>query len=252
MILAAAVAAALAAPSRELLIQRWLRADTTHTVARLRSGPPAARNAAAPDLQALAQTELATPGRYRLAQPVATPKPWWSRIWRWIADRWQKFWNGLFSRVRVGREAAASVGDLLLAIVALILLVTIVRLVRNIQITRAAAANMRTEPLGDAPSPAELYQQACAAANRGDYGAAALVLFAATVALLDNKGAVVASRSATVGDLRRQVRARDTNLVDPFDAVAAPFVQRAYAERPIGEPQWNRARFAYQELLATA
>jgi hypothetical protein len=251
VIFAAAVAVALAAPSRELLIQRWLRADARHTAARLHSGPPAARSAPVPDLQALAQTELATPGRYRLAQPVAAPKPWWSGIWGWITDRWQKFWRGLFSRVSVGKETAASAGDVLLAIVALILLITIVRLVRNIQITRAATANTRAEPLGDVPSPAELYQQACAAASRGDYGAGALLLFAATVVLLDDKGAVVASRSATVGDLRRQLRARDKNLVDPFDAVAAPFVQRAYAERAIGEPQWNRARFAYQELLAT-
>ncbi len=248
MILAAAVAAALAAPPREMLIQRWLRADKTHSVARLYGGTRAA-HAPVPGLSTLAQRELATPGRYRLAPPVATPRPWWSRIWNWIVDRWRQFWHGLFWRVRVGRAAAASIGDLLLAIVALILLITAVRLVRNIQITRAAAASTRSEPLDEAASAAELYARACDSANRGDYGAAALLLFTATVALLDSKGAVVATRSATVGDLRRQLRARGADLVDPFDAVAAAFVEHAYAERAIAQPQWNRARFAYHELL---
>ncbi len=249
MILAAAVAAALAAPSREVLINRWLRANKTHAIGYLHMVPRARANAPVPDLHALAQRELATPGRYRLAQPVATtPKPWWSHIWGWIADRWQTFWHGLFKRVSVGRQTAASLGDVLLAIVALVLLVTIVRLARNIQITRATSSAARSEPLGDALSTAELYKDACDAASRGDYGAAALLLFAATVALLDNKGVVVASRSATVGDLRRQLRASEANLVDPFDAVAAPFVQRAYAERAVAEPQWSRARFAYEKL----
>ncbi len=249
MILAAAVAVALA-PSREALIERWLRANKTHAVGYLHTVPRARENAAVPDLKMLAQRELAPPGRYRLAQSPAPRKPWWSGIWDWIAGRWQQFWHTLFGHVRVGSTTAASIGDVLLAIVALILLITIVRLVRNIQITRAASSGARAEPLRDAPPAAELYRQACDAANRRDYGAAALLLFAATVALLDARGAVVANRSATVGDLRRQLRASDANLVDPFDAVAAPFVQRAYAERAVGEPQWNRARFAYQELAA--
>ncbi len=125
------------------------------------------------------------------------------------------------------------------------------RLVRNIQLTRAASSAAQSEPLGQAPSTSDLYREACAAANRGEHGAAALFLFAATVALLHGRGAVTASRSATVGDLRRQLRVRDANLVGPFDAVAAPFVQRAYAERAIGAPQWDRARFAYEELLSS-
>jgi hypothetical protein len=250
VILAAAVAVALATPSRQELIDRWVRANKTHAVAYLQTVPRSRADAPVPDLNVLAQRELATLGRYLLAQRAAVSKPWWSPVWDWIAERWQKFWRGLFWRAHVGRGAAASIGDVLLAIVGLLLLITIVRLVRNIQITRAAA-HTRAEPLGNAPSTGEFYGRACDAANRGDYGAAALLLFAATVALLDDKGAVITSRSATVGDLRRQLRARDANLVDPFDAVATPFVHCAYAERAVGEPQWNRARFAYQELAAS-
>ncbi len=66
-----------------------------HTVARL---------AAVPDLEALAKRELATPGRYQLEQRPAPPTSWWTRIWHWIAERWQKFWRGLFARVHVGKK----------------------------------------------------------------------------------------------------------------------------------------------------
>lgn len=247
MIFATAAAVALTAPSRQVLIERWLHADKTHAVGYLHTVPRARANVRVPDLSALAQRELATPGRYRLAPRATPPKAWWWRALEWIGDRWQDFWRTLFGRMRVGNEAAASIGDALLAIVAFVLFITILRLVRNIQITRRAAST-QGEALPDAPSASALYRQASDAANAGDYGSAALLLFAATVALLDSRDAVVASRSATVGELRRQLHARDAKLLGPFDAVAAPFVQRAYAERAIGEAQWTRARGAYQEL----
>jgi hypothetical protein len=69
------------------------------------------------------------------------------------------------------------------------------------------------------------------------------------VALLDRRGAADGTASATVGDLRRELRASDARLVAPFDAVAAPFVQEAYAERAVDEPQWHRARDAFATLL---
>ena len=249
MIPAAAVAVALAAPSRDALIQRWLQANKTHSVARLHAGPATAANASVPDLRALAQRELATPGRYQLTRPAAAlPKPWWVRVWDWLAERWEKLWRGLFGRVHVGKQAAASIGDVLLAIVALILLVTIVRLLTNISLARQASARLQSEPLSDGPSPRALYRQACEAASRGDYGTAVLLLFAATVTLLDRQGAIAVNRSATVGDLRRDLRGRDATLVAPFDAVAAPFVQKAYAERTVDEPQWLLARRAFERI----
>ena len=100
----------------------------------------------------------------------------------------------------------------------------------------------------ETPAPTALYRLACAAASRADYGGAALLLFAATVALLDREGAVDGSSSATVGDLRRELRARNAALIGAFDTVAGPFVQKAYAERAIDEPQWDRARHAFVTL----
>jgi hypothetical protein len=253
VIFAAAAAVALAAPSREALIERWLHANRTHSAPHLESASNASRTQAAPaDLRALAQRELATAGRYQLATPAAVPatEPWWAAPWRWLSEQWDRLWRAVFARAHVGRETAASIGDVLLVIVGLILLFTAVRLLRNLQLVRSKSRT-DTVPLAGLPDPRSLYREACDAANRGEYGAAALLLFAATVALLDGRGAVAASHSATVGDLRRELRARDAALIAPFDAVAAPFVQKAYAERSVDEPQWHRARAAFDVILSS-
>jgi hypothetical protein len=247
VILAAAAAAALAAPSREALIERWLRANHSHSAIQLRSR--SAPLPAAPDLHRLAQRELSIPGRYQIAESNAAiaTEPWWMKAWDWIAERWQKFWNAIFARVHVGRQTAASFGDFLLVAVGLLLIFVAVRLSINLRFTRSRAGAL-VEPLTDPPSSRALYRQACDAASRGDYGAAALVLFAATIALLDRRGAVNLSQSATVGDLRRDLRASHRGMLAPFDAVAAPFVQRAYAERAIDESEWEHARSAFVNL----
>jgi hypothetical protein len=247
VIVAIAFAAALA-PSKDALIARWLRANRTHVVARL--APVPVPLVSAPDLRALAQREFDVKGRYRIAETaVAAPaEPWWQQAWRWVYTRWRGFWELVSARVRVGSQGAASLGDVLLVLVGILLIFVVVRLLRNMQIERAASGPAAT-PLPEPPAPRALYKQACNAAGRGDYRAAALLLFAAMVALLDRQGAVHGTASATVGDLRRELRARDARLVAPFDAVAAPFVQEAYAERAVDEPQWQSARDAFARLL---
>jgi hypothetical protein len=255
VIVAVAATLALAVPSRNALTERWLRANPAHTLARLNSVPPGFAHGTAtapPDLRALAQHELDTAGRYRLSQPVRAPaKSWWERALEWLADRWQKGWNAVFGRVHVGKQQAASIGDVLLLLVGLLLIFVVMRLVREIYLAREAASTL-FEPLAIPPSPRALYKRACDRANAGDYGNAALLLFAATVAFLDRRGAVDASSTATVGDLRRSLRARYAAWLTPFDTVAAPFVQTAYAERPIDEAQWQRAEAAYAILAASS
>ncbi|MGB8908049.1 MAG: hypothetical protein WCC84_04830 [Candidatus Cybelea sp.] len=251
MIVAATAAFALAAPPRDALIERWLRANRTHSMARLQSAPPV-RTAEPPDLRGLAERELATPGRYRLSSSaVDVWEPWWMRVWEWLSERWQHLWNAIFARVHVGRAAAASIGDVLLALIGLLLIFVVVRLLTNFHLARSTAL-LDSTPLEGQPSPRTLYKEACNAAGRGDYGAAAVLLFAATVALLDRQGTVEAARSATVGDFRRALRRGNAALIPSFDAVAAPFVQRAYAERAVDELQWRHAREAFESLLPHA
>lgn len=249
MILVAAATIALAMPSREVFVSRWLAANRAHSIAKLHSAPPA-QAGATPDLQGLVQRELSAPGRYQIAKPALPPasEPWWERPWHWFTDRWDKFWNALFGHARIGRAQAVSIGDVLLVVVALLFGFVLFRLLRDLQFARRSAA-AQVEPLTELPSPRALYSSACEAAARGDYGTAALLLFRAFVLLLDRRGTIAVTSSATVGDLRRALRVRNAALVASFDAVAAPFVQRAYAERPITEPQWHAAQSAFEGLL---
>ncbi len=250
MIAAAAAALAVAAPSRDELVARWLHANRAHAVARLEPSPHAgAAPHPAPELNALLARELATPGRYHLTQPAPAPtyEPWWRRLLRWIGERWDRLWSSTFGRVHVSPATANGIGDVLLALVALLLFVVAVRVLRNV---RFAPFERRTagEPIEAPPEPSSLYRRACEAADAGEYGTAALLLFAAAVATLGARGEIAAGRSATVGDLRRELRG-DAALVPAFDAVAEPFVARAYAERAVDAPQWSRARAAYDSFV---
>jgi len=247
VIAAVAAAAALATPSREALVQRWLHANRAHSAATLhspRNGPQAP-----PNLQELAQRELASPGRYNLTETPAPPvhESLWKRFLRWLGETWDRLWRSLSKRVHFSERTANGIGWTLLAVVAFVLLWVAVRLLVNLQLVRSRK-RLDAQPLQAALDPHALYLKARESANRGEYGRAALLLFAATVALLDLRGAVCAERSSTVGDLRRELRSNDASLVALFDAVAGPFVQTAYAERAVDAAQWERAERGYSSL----
>jgi len=250
VIAALAAATALAAPSREALIERWLHANAAHRIGRLAVPPPRAL-ARTPDLGALARQELSTLGRYRLtlAPAQVLPVPWWRRAWDWIAGRWDDLWRSIATRAHVGERAANAIGYALLALVGLMLLAVAARLVRNMQRSRRGRRST-AEPLEAAPDPDALYREACDFANQGEFGNAALRLFAAAVAALSRRGVIAATPSATIGDLRAALRRKRAPLVPAFDAVVAPFVQTAYAERPIDAPQWQAAAAAFDAFLS--
>lgn len=243
MIAALALAAVVAAPSRDALIEQWLHANHAHRVSSLES--PVHERTPPANLGALAQRELTVPGRYRLTESALQPEqdPWWVRMLRWIGDRWHDLWSAVAGRVHVTPGQAEGFGDGLLALVALGLLFIAYRILLNIRIAREMAS-VEAEPIAAPPTARALYRTACATASAGDYGEAVLVLFAATAALLG------ARSSATVGDVRRDLRGRRATLMPQFDTVAAPFVRRAYAERAIDAQDWNRAQASFAEMLA--
>lgn len=165
----------------------------------------------------------------------------------WLGDRWDRLWRSLSKRVHFSERTANGIGWALLAVVSFILVWVAVRLLVNLQLVRSRK-RLNAQPLQTPIDPQVLYQEARDAAGRGEYGRAALQLFAATVALLDLRGAVSGNRSATVGDLRRELRSSDASLVAIFDAIAGPFVQTAYAERAVDVSQWERAERGYSRL----
>lgn len=202
--------------------------------------------------RAAAAAELAHHGRYHLTPPktAARQKSLWERAMDWIGKQWDRLWNALFGKVKVSQNERGAFGDLALAIVLLALIVAIVRLLAGVQIERAARRGGSHEELGAQRSARALYWEAVALADRGDYGHAVRVLFMAAVTALDLRGVVRDDAGATVGELRRELRARDARLAEPFDRVANPFVTAAYAESPIGDAEWQRARDAYADLTA--
>jgi hypothetical protein len=198
-----------------------------------------------PDFTAAARRELATPGRYQLSTKVApAPQPTlWEQLWRWVRDRLADLWNALNDRVHIGPSGAVAIGDVLIGLAVLVLVLVVMRLLAEFQIDRRRAAAV--ESLGAPRDARKLYERATAAARTGDFTTASRLLFAATVVALDLRGVVAEDPSATVGDLRRALRSRQTDLVPPFDAVAAPFVASTYAERPIEPHDWERAHAAF-------
>lgn len=247
MIVALAAVAALEVPARDALAQRWLHANRAHHAAQLAS----AGSAPSPpsDLAALAQRELSIAGRYQLHERVvpAPPEGWWSRFLDWLGERWDALKRALFSHLRGADRTVTGIGDVLLIAIGLVLLGAIVSLLRNIRLARSGARTA-SQPLATPADPRALYDEACAAAAAGEHGIAALRLFAATIALLDLHRVVHGRRSATVGDVRRELRANDAQLIEPFDAIAAPFVRSAYAQQPVSAGDWERARDAFAGL----
>jgi hypothetical protein len=244
---AVALAAALARTDGEnaALLARWTAAARAAVPADRRLREPGSMP---PDpgvsLQRVAARELAVPGRYRLASPAAPrPEPtWWQRLWSWLHDRWDDFWSFVFGRVALGSRAAAAIGDAALIAV----LLALWRLAAAFGGRRRAPSNAR--PLPAPPDAAALYARACARAGEGRYADAARLLFAATLAVLDVKGTVRENASATVGDVRRELRARAAPAVPAFDDVASAFVAGTYAQRPVASGDWERARSAYARL----
>jgi hypothetical protein len=138
----------------------------------------------------------------------------------WLGDRWDQLWRSLSKRVHFSERTANGIGWTLLAVVSFIILWVAVRLLVNLQLVRSRR-RLDAQPLEAPLDPQALFQKAREAASRSEYGRAALLLFAATVALLDLRGAVSGNRSATVGDLRRELRSTDASLVALFDAMGA-------------------------------
>jgi hypothetical protein len=247
-LLVGTVAATPYASERAHLAARWAAASH-RSISELDA---ASRFGYAPrNLRALADRELAIPGRYELGArthgAAAQSEPWWLRVYRWLYDRWMQVWNAFFGRVHVSRNGAIAIADVLIVAVALLLIFVAVRLSLQIQRERRARAQSR-RALVTSPSAGELYRRASEFGQCGNYADACRLLFAATIAALDVHAVVEERRSATVGEMRRALRKRAPALLAPFDVVTGAFATVAYAERPVGLNDWERARDAYRAI----
>lgn len=249
MIASAAVLAVVLTNSteRDALMSRWTYASRAAVPVnrRLHEGVAPTETTLA-RLHELAVAELSVPGRYQLRASAALsrPKSWLEQLLAWLGDRWNAFWKALFGRARINPRAAAFIGDGIIALLVLAIAAAAIRiLVAYGRRGRSAAWIRELTPAADA---ATLYAMASECAERGEYAAAAQLLFRATLTLLDVRGTIRDDASATVGEIRRRLPARD--VIGAFDAIAAVFVAGTYAESPLDAAQWQSARDAYLSL----
>jgi Domain of unknown function (DUF4129) len=202
------------------------------------------------DIVRAVRTELATPGRYHLHAAVANAgHSWLWYLFHWVSDAFARFLNALASRMHLGRQGAATIGDLLVFGSMLLVAFVAARLMLSMQLERSAYG---ARDLSPARSAQALSRAASEAAAAGNYGQAIRLLFAAAVVMLDLRGVVHDDESATVNELRRALRARGGAVEAPFAAIARTYTDAAYAERAIDEGAWQRARDAYAQLAEAA
>ncbi len=220
------------------------------TIVRMQAASPVPQPSTNPS--SLAKRELATAGRYDLAvhRNAVEPPNLLQKIWKWLIDHWNAFWSAISSRAHMG-SSVMQIGEfLLLLAVGGGIIYSIVRLLGLAQVDPAQRRGT-SSPLVRERNARALYLQALALAAAGRYAEAARLLFLAAITALDLRGVLRDDAAATVGEIRRILRARDGVSIASFDAIAAPFVAAAYAERPVAHDEWDRAERAYATLLQT-
>lgn len=204
-----------------------------------------------PDLVATARRELAVPGRYQLKMRVVRPRASiWEIAWGWLSDQFNRLYSALRARVHVGRSGAFALGDAIVAIAALIVIVTAVRLAQSMMWERRRSSFGRA--LSSPPDAETLLASARDAARREEFALAIRTVFAAAAALLDVRGVLHDDASATVNDLRRQLRDRGPSIERPFVDLARAYTATAYAELPATSAMWAAANEAFERLSTEA
>lgn len=208
-------------------------------------------NAAPPvDIVRAVRAELAVPGRYQLAAASEAHRSLLGQIWQWFWDRWSDLFRALTSHLKIGPQGTSLIGDAVIVVSVIAIAAIGAHLLIQLQYERSrrhvAAA------LAPARSAHALASAAAAAARAGDYVRAIRLTFAAAVTLLELRGVMRDERSATVNELARTLHERNERLDAPFAEIARLYTTAAYAQAPVGLETWERARAAYDALIAGA
>lgn len=196
------------------------------------------------DAHALAARILAGSGFHvRAMRPPS--RTWWDVPWQWLLDRLNDLGTALGKNVHLSKGASIAIGDVLIAVVALGLVAVIVILLRNAMRAQEAAGDAPASPRAAAE---EFLTRSLHAANSGDFSSAVVLLFLASLRLLDVRGVVADDPSFTVNECRREVRRRASAASAPFDVLARAFTAALYAGLPADAESWLAARAAYDAI----
>jgi hypothetical protein len=209
----------------------------------MNAGPPV-------DIVRAVRAELAVPGRYQLSLGGVQHRSLVDEIFQWLWDRWADFFRALTSHIKIGPRGTSLIGDAVVVLCVVAIAAIAAHLLTQLQYERSRRE--RAFALGPARSAHALAAAAAAAARDGDFARAIRLTFIAAVTLLDLRGVMHDERSATINELRRALHERNDELDGPFAEISALYTATAYAQAPAGPQAWQRARAAYDELVAGA
>lgn len=183
----------------------------------------------------------------RFRMQIHAREDWWTRFWTW-------FWSKVAALFGHGGSAPPGIvdliGDIVLFAAACLVIYFVVRLLRSIVRDAPAQQQFAARTIERKTAAREWYERAMAAAAQGRYGAAVVLLFRATLAILDLRGVVHDDPSRTVNESRAELLRSAPQFAAGFNAVARTFTAALYAEDPVSNAQWEEARGAYDALHA--
>ncbi len=158
-------------------------------------------------------------------------------LWTWLREHVGAYLSPLFRAFAHagGGRLGALLGYAFVGLALALLALAAYRLAVGLE--RAARRRPRSDGAEDVRAPsydaAAWRQRAREAAARNDFADAIAALFAAALALLDERAVVAFDPSRTPGEYRRAVRRERALAASAFDDLARRFVLAAYArERP--------------------
>jgi len=175
--------------------------------------------------------EVLSQSAYR-TKPTHSDSPvlsFWSQLWEWVGNIVRPFFSWLDHVLGSGggtaQVIALAIGVVTIAVLAFLIYRVVLAFVKPVVGRRHAAEHPLVERLDAAAWQALAAERAA----RGDYARAIAALFAATLALLDERALVPFDASRTPGEYRRLVRRASEAIATPFDVLADRFVRAAFA-----------------------
>jgi hypothetical protein len=199
------------------------------------------------DARSVAAQVLADPAYHKPATAPAPPpkQTIWEKILVWIGRQLARLFGGLVEAAQGAPLIGTIFAIVLIALAALGVGYVAYRVADGFVVRRLRIVS-EGEALPVDASAADLYASACAAAKDGRYAHAIGLLFRSSLMLLDGAGRVPYDATRTAGEYRRLVQRRARGIATPFEALARAFTLAAFAEAPVGPPDWADAQAAYR------
>jgi len=160
------------------------------------------------------------------------------RLWAWIWEMWQRFWEWL----GVGERALHVSRPIEVVILAIVITAVLATLARALWVWRArgSAVGPAGLPGGRFARGADPWAEAQALAAAGDFTAAAHALYATLLEYAARGQQVRLHPSKTLGDYGRELRSRRSRLAPGFRAFAGDYESVIYGEQRCDAERYGR------------